>query len=123
MADQILEINGGTEWTCDPVAWLGDPSYYQPFIEEARRVLDEHPTLDLVRVGDVGDAGDFLDLAEEPGLQVVGQFEGEDVYVCDSWDVTWVFAGVYVSRHSAWLNWYNKRGNEELFCDLPKVGG
>lgn len=111
MAQQIIVTYGGTEWASDPVAWYGDPDYYLPYIENARKIMEGHPSIDMVRVGCVGDVGWFLDTTTDFDMSVVGEFEGEMVYVREKWDVTWVFEGLYVRAHCTTLQWYSKYGN------------
>lgn len=115
---KILQIYGGTEWCADPCAALVDQSYYDEYQREADAILKAHPNIDMVKFSYVGDVGNFLDTTTDFDMYVIGEFEGEMVYVREEWEPTWVFDGLYVRPHRATLQWYSKHGNETLECYL-----
>lgn len=118
---KIKDCYGGTEWCADPVAWYGDQTYYDEYQREADVIFKQHPNIDMVRFGHVGDVGEFLDTTEDSDMPVIGEHDGEMVYVREEWDCTWRFSGLYVTRHACWLEWYAKHGNETLSCDLDRI--
>lgn len=100
--------------------WLGTETrtIISPTWRRPARSWRATPNIDMVRVGCVGDVGNFLDTTTDFDMSVVGAFEGEMVYVREEWEPTWVFYGLYVRAHCATLQWYSKHGNEMLECYL-----
>ena len=119
---KILRTYGGTERCADPCAVLVDPSYYDEYQREAAAIFKEHPNIDKVCFGYVGDVSLFLDTTEDFDMRVIGVDEdGEMLYVRGEWDCTWRFDGLYVTRYSCWLEGYAEHGVETLTCDLDLI--
>ena len=120
---KILQTYGGTEWCDDPCAVLVDPSYYDKYQREAAAIFKEHPNIDMVRFRYVGDVSLFLDTTTDFDMHVIGVDEyGEMLYVCEEWDCTWRFDGLYVTRYACRLVWYAKHWDEILTVNLGRLG-
>lgn len=125
---KVIEVGGGTEWAHDPVAYVVDPDDYAGEIAMARKVMAEHPSIDLVRVQCVA-KGFFVDKdydldADNPEDVPVYRPEGwpweTGLYEKDlaDYEPAWVFQGMSVMSGCAWLEWENRHGDETLEVTL-----
>lgn len=119
--NSIIETYGGTEWSFDPPAWYGDLDQFKPYIKQAKDIFQQYPDVWIVNFN-VLDTGEFLDYADLGNEDVVvGNHPSttDPLAVREDWDVSWRFKGLFVHRHYAYLEWYNKHGDETLSCTLP----